>query len=274
MLDLVDYYRTVGPFMLPHIRNRPLMLGRYPEGIEAGGFYQKGITSSFPAWVTRAEVPKIEGGSLVQAVADNTADLAALAAGACVSLHSWESRTDRLALPDRIVLDLDPPREEFEVVREVAFMLRSIFEEIGLVPFVKTTGSRGAHVVAPILRRFDFTEVRLVARAMADLVVDRIPDLVTTEARKDARGTRVYLDVMRNGYGQTSVAPYSVRARPGAPVATPITWEELANPSIASRHFHLHQIRARLHRSGDPWSGMGGHARSLAPARKRLGLAT
>lgn len=273
MLDLVDYYRKVAPSMLPHVRDRPLMLGRYPEGIDAGGFYQKAIPSSFPGWVTRTKVPKIEGGSLVQAVADNAADLGALAAGACVSLHSWGSRTDRLSFPDRIVLDLDPPREQFDVVREVAFMLRAIFEEIGLVPFVKTTGSRGAHVVAPILRRFDFTEVRLVARAMADLVVDRIPNLATTEARKDARGTRVYLDVMRNGYGQTSVAPYSVRARPGAPVATPITWEELADPAIASRHFHLREIPGRLSRSGDSWSGMGRHARSLAPARERLDLA-
>jgi len=271
-LDLVGYYQSIAPWILPHIRHRPLMLGRYPEGIDAGGFYQKRISSSLPGWTSRATVPKIEGGSLVQALADTAADLGALAAEACISLHPWGSRADRLPFPDRIVLDLDPPEVDFDAVRQVAFMVRTIFEEAGLVPFLKTTGSRGAHVVAPILRRLDFAGVRRVARAVADLIVTRLPDLATIEARKDARDARVYLDVMRNGYGQTTVAPYSVRARPGAPVATPITWEELANPTLTSRQFHLAAVPGRLSRSGDPWSGMGRHARSLTAAARRLGI--
>jgi len=273
-LDLVEYYRSVAPWMAVHVRDRPLMLGRYPEGIETNGFYQKRLPPSFPDWIARTSVPKVHGGTVTQAVGGGSADLVGLAAQACVSFHVWQSRKDRLELPDRIVLDLDPATGDFGIVRRVAVMLRSLLEEIGLVPYVKTTGSRGVHVVSPILRRLDFDQVRGIVRTVADVLEQRAPDLVTSEPRKRARKGRLYLDIMRNAYGQTAAAPYSVRALPGAPVATPLTWTELDDADMTSQYFTLGKVPGRLAAEGDPWADMHRYRRSLAAARVRLDAIT
>lgn len=268
--DLVSYYLAVAPWMLEHIRGRPLMVQRFPDGIDAGGFYQKQLGTTFPTWVARVEVPRREGGTILQAVGNDVAGLTALAAEACVSFHAWLSRSDHLEMPDRVVLDLDPPGTDFEMVRQTALTLRALLDELGLVPYVKTTGSRGLHVVAPILPRTGFDDVRAFARRLAEAAARRLPGLVTTEPRKADRGGRLYVDVMRNGYGQTAVAPYSLRARPGAPAATPIAWEELQDPALGPQTFKFADVPARLAQRGDPWAGMGQHARSLAEPRRRL----
>lgn len=266
--DLVGYYRTVAHVMVPHLQDRPLMLARFPDGIQADGFYQKEVPGYFPDWVHRATVGK-KGGELTQVVCDDEATLAYLAAQACITFHSWLSRSDKPDMPDRLVFDLDPSRDDdFPAVRSTAADLRQRLEDLGLVPFVQTTGSRGLHVVFPIERRQGFDEVRFFAHDLAAQVVSMMPDERTTEARKDKRRGRVFVDIQCNAYAQTSVAPYSVRPLPGAPVAAPLEWRELEEAAPAS--FKVAGMPARLGNRHDPWEGIGHYARPLGKAVQKF----
>jgi bifunctional non-homologous end joining protein LigD len=269
--EIVDYYRRVAPVMVPHLRGRPLMLERYPKGIAGPGFYQKDIPDSFPSFVHRVEVAK-EGGTLVHAVCDDEETLVYLANQGALTFHTWTSRVDRLHQPDMVVFDLDPPGAAggFPVVRTAARHLREMLDDLGLVPFLKTTGSRGLHVVAPIEPSGGFDEVRAFAFAVAELLVARDPGRLTTEVRKAKRGGRVFVDVLRNGYAQTLVAPYAVRARPAAPVATPLDWDELTGRRLAPDRYTVRNLFRRLGAKADPWSPMVGQTRSLDGARRRL----
>lgn len=266
--DIVEYYRRVAPVMVRHLRGRPLMLERYPEGIAGPSFYQKEASAHFPAWVHRVEVPK-EGGTVTHVVCDDEETLVYLANQGCLTFHAWLSRADRIHHPDQMIFDLDPPPGAFDTVRAATRHLGDILEELGLVPFVKTTGSRGLHVVVPLDGRPTFDETRAFARDVAALVVAGDPGRLTTEVRKAKRGGRVFVDVLRNGYSQTAVAPYSVRARPGAPVATPLDWEEITSRLDPGR-YTIRNLFRRLGRKPDPWRDMARQARPLEPARRRL----
>jgi bifunctional non-homologous end joining protein LigD len=268
--EIVDYYRRVAPVMVPHLRGRPLMLERYPEGIGGPGFYQKDIPDYFPSFVHRVEVAK-EGGTVVHAVCDDEETLVYLANQGSLTFHTWTSRVDRLHQPDMVVFDLDPPAKGFPVVRTAARRLREVLEDLGLVPFLKTTGSRGLHVVAPLEPRADFEAVRAFAFGVAELLVAMDPGRLTTAVRKAKRGGRVFVDVLRNGYAQTAVAPYSVRARPGAPLSTPLDWDELSSGRLTPDRYTVRNLFRRLGAKPDPWSGMAGQARPLDEARRRLG---
>lgn len=269
---LADYYETVAARMLPHMRNRALVMQRFPEGIEAEGFYQKQVGGHFPPWIARVRVAvKGTGGHQDLVVCNNTATLAYLVGQACITPHLWLSRCDRLEYPDRLVLDLDPPGDDFAPVRRAALRCRELLTDLGLRAYVKTTGSRGAHVVVPLDRSAAFPAVREFARDLAALLASRHPDELTVEVRKAKRRGRLYLDVGRNAYGQTAVAPYAVRARRGAPVAMPIAWSELQDGRLNARTFDTDAVVARVSRNEtDPWAGMGRHARALAGPRRRL----
>ena len=267
--DLVDYYVAVAPAMVPHTRGRPAMLHRFPDGIRRFGFYQKDVSGHFPDWVPRVEVAK-KGGTVVHPCADDAASLAYLAGQGTVAFHVWTSRADRLDRPDQLIFDLDPSGGEWEAVVETAVVLRELLDDLGLAAYVKTTGSRGLHVVSPLRRDAGFDEVRAFARDVARVVVRLDPDRLTVEARKRDRGGRVYVDVLRNGYAQTAVAPYSVRALSGAPVAAPLDWAELDDPGFGPQRWTIADMAQRLAAGGDPWAGMSRHARSLGRPRRRL----
>jgi bifunctional non-homologous end joining protein LigD len=267
--DLIDYYRRIAPTMLPHIAGRPLSFQRYPDGIEAGGFMQKNASDYFPDWIRRARLAK-EDGNVDHVVAEDAATLVYLANQACVTLHAGLARTDRIDHPDFMVLDLDPSDDDFGKVKRAACDARALLEEVGLTSFVQTTGSRGLHVWAPLDRAAIFDEVREAASILADALVARAPDERTTAQRKAARGDRVFIDIVRNAYGQTVVAPYSVRARPEASVATPLDWDELDSPDLEPRRYTVQNMFRRLGRKPDPWAGIERHARKLAPAREKL----
>lgn len=268
--DLMDYYDAVAEPMLPWLRERPLVLQRFPDGIRAQGFYQKQAAEHFPGWVSTVRVEKTGGEKQDLVVCDKKATLVYLANLGCVTLHPWLCRKDRLEYPDQLVVDLDPPQEgEFSVVRSAARACRALFDELGLPAFVKTTGSKGLHVVVPLDRRADFDSVRAFARDAMTLLAARQPDALTTEIRKNKRKGRVFLDVARNAYAQTAVAPYSVRPLPGAPVATPIAWEELGR--VEARSFTLKNLFRRLSRlDDDPWKDLKRRASGLTRARRRL----
>ncbi|WP_234388800.1 MULTISPECIES: non-homologous end-joining DNA ligase [Streptomyces] len=265
--DLADYYRAVAAHMLPHLRGRPLMLERHPDGLDGPAFMQKNTPDSAPDGINRVEVPK-QGGTVLHTVCDDAATLIHLADQACVTLHRWLSRAGQLDRPDRLVFDLDPAGDSFAPVREAAWLLADLLDRLRLPSALMTTGSRGVHVIVPLDGRHDFDEVRAFAHDVADTLAAAHPDRLTTAVRKQDRGDRLYLDVRRNGYAQTAVAPFSVRARPGAPVAVPVAWDQLDDPDFGPRRW---TIADAVEQAGtEPWSGVLGRARALGPARRRL----
>ncbi|MGA3154553.1 MAG: non-homologous end-joining DNA ligase [Streptosporangiaceae bacterium] len=273
--ELVEYYRVVASRMLPYLRSRPLVLARYPDGITGERFFQKNIPDYFPAWISRAEVAK-QDGVVQHVIGDKAATLVYLANQGCIELHVFLSRVGRIDHPDQIVFDLDPPGPgRFGDVRIAALHLRALLEgELGLATFVKSTGGSGLHIHVPLNGRADFGTARDFTRQAAALLAARYPDLVTTEQRKASRGGRIYADVMRNAYAQTVVAPYSVRARPGAPVAMPLHWDEVRDSGLEPGRFTLRAAAARLASGGqgaDPWAGMSRRRYGLATARRLLG---
>ncbi len=267
--DLVDYYQRVAGRMLPYLENRAVMLHRFPNGIEQGGFFQKQVSGYFPDYIERVTLEK-EGGSVTHPVIENAAALVYLANQGAITFHTWLSRLDKPDHPDRLIFDLDPSVRGFELVRFAARAFRDIVKEIGLVPFLMTTGSRGLHVTMPLDRSADFDTVRDFAQDLALLMAQRHPDQLTVEHQKRKRGRRLYLDTARNSYAQTAVAPYSVRARPGAPVAAPLEWKELDDPDLRSDKYNIENLYERLEKRGDPWRDMGQHARSLEEPRRQL----
>lgn len=269
--DLADHYQYAAPVLLPHLRDRPLMLLRHPDGIEAKGFVQQEIPGHFPDWIQRTTVARQRGGSITHAVANDTATLVYFAGQAIITPHPWLSRADEPDRPDRLVIDLDPATDDFGDVVAAAGALRDVLAELDLPAYLMTTGSRGVHVVVPLRRRQSFDDVRAFGRDLSRLLAGREPDRVTVEQRKANRGDRVYLDVMRNGYGQTSVPPYGVRPRPGAPFATPLDWSELGRPGSQPDRWRVGDLPRRLDEcGGDPWSGIGRHAVALTKARHHL----
>jgi bifunctional non-homologous end joining protein LigD len=267
--DLIDYYRKIARTMLPHIAGRPLSLERYPDGVEGGGFMQKNASDYFPDWIRRARVAK-EDGSVSHVVAADAATLVYLANQACVTLHAGLARTDRIDHPDFMVFDFDPSDDDFGKVKRAARDARALLAEVGLTSFVQTTGSRGLHVWVPLDRAAPFDEVREIASNLADALVARAPDDRTTAQRKANRGDRVFIDVARNAYGQTVVAPYSVRARPEAPVATPLHWDELDSPDLEPRRYTVQNMFRRLGQRPDPWAEIEKHAQKFTRAREKL----
>jgi bifunctional non-homologous end joining protein LigD len=267
--DLVDYYEAVADVVVPHVKDRPLTLWRYPRGIDEQGFVQQDFAATLPDWMGSAEVAK-ESGTVVHPVADRREALIWLANQNCITPHAWLSRRDRLDEPDLIVFDLDPSTSDFAPVRAAARTCADVLADLGLAPYLKTTGSRGLHVVVPIARGNDFDAVRQFARDVAVVVASDDPAHRTVEQRKNKRGERIYLDVMRNGYAQTAVAAYGVRAGRGAPVATPLEWDELNNRSLRPDGFTIRDVPKRIAEQGDPWADLRRHARSLSRPMQRL----
>ncbi len=252
--DLVNYYRRIANIMLPHLRERPLSLHRFPEGIAESGFYQKEAAAYFPDWIERVMVPvESEGKPQPQVICNDAATLVYLANQGCITLHPWLSRSNKLRQPDRLIFDLDPPGGGFEVVLEAARVLRTALDEVGLIPFVMTTGSQGLHVTVPLDGRSDFDAVRDFARQLAGQLAEEQPEKFTIETRKEKRDDRIFLDYLRNAYAQTAVAPYAVRPLPGAPVATPLDWDELEDPGLNSQSYNTSNIFRRLGQKEDPW---------------------
>jgi bifunctional non-homologous end joining protein LigD len=268
--DLIAYYRAIAPVMLPHTRDRPIVMHRYPDGIGAPGFYHKATPAYFPSWIRTVTVRK-EGGQVRHVLANDGATLAYLANQACITPHTWLSRRDALRSPDQLIIDLDPPSPQgFRGACEAATALRTLLGELQLPCFVKTTGSRGLHVLVPLDATATYARTHAFARDLARLLAHRYPDRLTTQVRKRERSERLYLDTGRNAYAQTAVPAYAVRARPGAPVATPLDWSELEDPKLDARRYHIRNIMKRLARKRDPWRALARAACSLGAARTRL----
>ena len=263
--ELAAYYETVAPVLLPYLCGRPVTMERFPSGIGKKGFWQKNVAKGFPDWLERVEVPKRDGSVLYPVIRD-TRGLLWLANQNCITPHVWPSRLPQLLRPDLCVFDLDPSREEPDVLRRVVLALRALLQELKLESWVKTSGSKGFHVVVPLDGKTGFRDVERFAHRVGALLVERDPEHLTQEFAKADRGGRILVDTGRNGHGATFAAAYAVRARPGAPVSAPCTWEEIESGEALPRTFTLRAMAARLARVGDPWSSMAGRACSLRGA--------
>lgn len=265
--DLAEYYAAVAEVMLPYLKDRPINMQRFPDGIGGMSFYEKKVPSHFPDFVSTVEVHTADGQQR-QVIVSDARSLVYLAQQACLTPHTWLSRSDDLERPDQLIFDLDPTVEDLKRVRRATRLVGELLDDLGLTSFLKTTGSRGYHVLVPLRRAKDFDDVRRFARDVAEVLVERHPELLTLEARKDKRGDRVLVDVQRNGYGQTAVPAYAVRARPGAPVSTPIAWDELSR--VRPDQFTVRTVGRRLTRTNDPWREVGRTRQGLAEPARRL----
>jgi bifunctional non-homologous end joining protein LigD len=268
--ELAAYYEAIAPVMLPHLRRRPITMERFHRGIGAPGFFQKDVVKGFPEWLKRVEVPK-HGGTVHHPIANDTRSLLWLANQNSVTIHVWPSRTPNLYNPDVCVFDLDPATEDDpDVLRAAALNLRDLLTELGLPSWIKTSGSKGFHIVVPLDGKSDFGTVARFAHHVGSILVQRDPDHLTQEFSKVDRGGRILVDTGRNGYSATFAAAYTVRARSGAPVSAPCTWEEVERGEVHPKSFTLRTMGQRVAEVGDLWFELLRKKRSLRGPLERL----
>jgi bifunctional non-homologous end joining protein LigD len=268
--ELAAYYEAIAPVMLPHLRRRPITMERYHRGIDSPGFFQKDVSKGFPEWLKRVEVPK-HGGTVHHPLANDKRSLLWLANQNSITIHVWPSRAPNLYNPDICVFDLDPAGDdEPDLLRAAALNLRDLLSELGLPSWIKTTGSKGFHIVVPLDGKSDFGEVARFAHHVGRVLVQRDPDHMTQEFLKVDRGGRILVDTGRNGYSATYAATYTVRAKPGAPVSAPCTWEEVERGEVHPKSFTLRTMAERVESVGDLWADMLRRKRSLRQAIAKL----
>ncbi len=270
---LARYYDEVSEWLLPEVRQRPLALVRCPEGPGEGCFYQKHIGPAWPAQIERVTIPESTGEG-VYAVANSAGAVVGLVQRGVIELHVWGATTRDLAKPDRMVFDLDPdPAVPWREVMAAAREVRAGLEDLGLESFVKTSGGKGLHVMVPLAARHEWDEVKSFSRAFAESLAVEGPDRFTAKMAKRERARRIFVDYLRNAPGSTTIAAYSVRARAGAPVSTPLHWDELGGRMKPSS-FHAGNIVRRLQGlRSDPWKTFRRSPQTLTAAMKRkLGI--
>ena len=270
--ELAAYYEAIAPIMLPHIRRRPITMERYPAGIGTKGFWQKDVSKGFPAWLERIEVPKKDG-TVHHPLVTDTRSLLWVTNQNTITQHVWTSRAPDLYYPDVCVFDLDPSEDDPDELRAAALVLRDLLTELGLPSWVKTSGSKGFHILVSLDGNAPTGDVARFAHAVGRLLVKRDPLHLTQEFHKADRGGRILVDTGRNGYSATFAAAYAVRAKPGAPVSAPCAWEELERGEVGPRTFTLRTMAARIAEVGDLWKDIGNgksEVQSLKSALSRI----
>jgi bifunctional non-homologous end joining protein LigD len=262
--ELAAYYEAVAALIVPYVKGRPITMERFPAGIDKKGFIQKDVSKGFPAWLERVEVPKKDGTVHYPLVTD-TRSLLWVVNQNTITPHVWISRAPKLDAPDVCVFDLDPTEDENPaVLRAAALALRDLLEQdLGLPSWIKTSGSKGFHIVVPLDGKADMGTVAHFTHAVGTLLVSRDPKHLTQEFHKKDRGGRILVDTGRNGFSATHAAAYAVRPKPGAPVSAPCTWEEIESGSVAPQTFTLRTMPARIEAVGDLWSELRKRGRSL-----------
>ncbi|HEY4424536.1 MAG TPA: non-homologous end-joining DNA ligase [Pyrinomonadaceae bacterium] len=269
--ELASYYEAIAPVMLPHLRRRPITMERFHRGIGAPGFFQKDVVKGFPEWLERVEVPK-HGGTVHHPIANDVRSLLWLANQNSITIHVWPSRTPNLYNPDICIFDLDPANEDdMDTLRAAALQVRGLLDDLGLPSWIKTSGSKGFHIAVPLDGKSDFGEVARFAHTVGRVLVSRDPHHLTQEFHKVDRAGRILVDTGRNGYSATYAATYTVRAKPGAPVSAPCTWEEIERGEVGPKTFTLRAMAQRIATVGDLWSDMLKKKKSLTRALERLG---
>ncbi len=267
--DLVEYYEKIASYMIPHIKHHPVTMHRFPGGIKGELFYQKDIPPYFPEYVAIQPVKRESGGIVDYALINNKAALVYLGNYVCVP-HIWLSKEPKLNYPDRMIFDFDPsPGVSFASIKWAAKKMKELLESLKLPVFVMSTGSRGLHVVVPLKQRDTFDEVRAFAQSVGSYLVEKFPAKLTLDVRKNKRGKRIFIDTLRNAWGATAVAPYAVRAREGAPIAVPLSWQELSRLKTPQA-YTLKNIFQRLIRTKDLWKDFSKKSATLQTAKRLL----
>jgi bifunctional non-homologous end joining protein LigD len=268
--ELAAYYESIAPLMLPHISRRPLTMERYPAGIGKKGFWQKDVSKGFPEWLERVEVPKKDG-TVHHPLITDTRSLLWMTNQNTITPHVWVTRAPKLYYPDVCVFDLDPPDGiDATVLRAAALALRDLLNELGLPSWVKTSGSKGFHIVVALTGKMKTDRVARFVDDVGTALVARDPEHLTREFSKADRGGRILVDTGRNGYSATFAAAYAVRAKDGAPVSAPCTWEEVERGTVEPRSFTLRTMSARVAAVGDLWADMYAERSNLSAAVKKL----
>lgn len=267
--EMAAYYEIIAPVLLPHIRNRPVTMERFHRGIDEAGFFQKSIAKGAPDWLPIAEVPK-KGGTVKHPLINDERALLWLANQNCITPHVWTSRVPNLLHPDICVFDLDPLQEDARALRGAALALRDLLAELGLTSWIKTTGSKGFHIAVPLDGTSDAGQVSRFSHVVGRLLVERHPKELTQEFNKVDRDGRIYVDTGRNHPPATFAVAYAVRARPGAPISAPCTWEEVEQGKVSPVMFTLRSMARRVESVGDLWAGVLRDRVSLRPAVRKL----
>ena len=267
--ELAAYYEAIAPVMLPYLRGRPLTLERYPAGIGKQGFWQKDVSKGFPDWLERVDVPKKEG-IVHHPIVTDARSLLWTANQNTITHHVWTSRVPDLKHPDICVFDLDPSTDDVASVRAAAIGLRDLLEELALPSWIKTTGSKGFHIVVPLDGKTPMGQAARFVDAVGKLFVSLAPDSLTQEFNKVDRRGRIYVDTGRNGYHSTFAAAYTVRAKRGAPVSAPCTWKEVEGGTVDPGTFTMRNILDRVAKVGDIWDGMQKRGKSLKRPLEKL----
>jgi bifunctional non-homologous end joining protein LigD len=270
--DLFEYYRAVAPALVPHLRDRPFTMKRYPHGITGEVFFQKQAPKHIPSWIPTRQFrtwPREGGSRLVDfALVNTTEAVLFMIQNNCIDMNAWYSRVDKPQRPDFVLFDLDPPDDGFELAIEVAHLIRELLDQLGLPGYVKTSGADGIHVVAPITRRSTFEQTYAFAESASRLLEQRHPGKVTTEWLKKKR-SGVLVDHRQNGWGKTIASVYSVRPKPGAPVSTPLQWGELTT-AVRPRDYTMSVALERIRKHGDLFEPVLARPMPLAPAARAL----
>jgi bifunctional non-homologous end joining protein LigD len=262
--------------MLAHLRDRPLTLLRCPNGWNEECFYQKKAEDGVNAAISRVEIANSDGSTALYMMADSVPAIVALLQMGVLEIHPWGSRAPNLGFPDRIIFDLDPDDAvAWEELRQAALIVKTLLENIGLAPFLKTTGGKGLHVVVPLEPVVGWEHVKGFTKAVAEFLERTFPDRFTSKLLKISRRGKIFIDYLRNSEGATAVAAYSTRARANAPVSTPVAWSELPR-DLRFDHFNIDNVPRRLAKSkADPWRHIAEAAVPLSPAAMaRVGFKT
>lgn len=251
-LDLISYFDSISEYILPYLKDRPLSLKRFPDGISGEHFFQKNIAEYKLPWMkTRKIKSETDNETVEYLICNDKATLIYLANLAAIEIHPWLSRTQNLSKPDWLLLDLDPEDTSFDKVVEVAKKAKKILDRLKIEAFIKTSGVRGLHILIPTAAKYDYGQVRTFAEILARMIHKEIPAFTSVERLPEKRRKKVYLDYLQNSLGQTMIAPYCTRAVDHATISTPLKWEEL-DQKIYPKDFTIKTIKSRLNKIKDP----------------------
>ncbi|OZV69798.1 non-homologous end-joining DNA ligase [Winogradskyella aurantia] len=268
--NVLEYYYTISDYILPYLKDRPLTMQRFPNGIDKEGFFQKHIPDYFPDWIPTVKVKK-QGGSVNHVLCNSKDVLSYLVSQYALTFHVTLSRIDKIEYPDKLIFDLDPPKDDFKLAIKAAKAVRNLLEnELELKAFLMTTGSRGLHIAVPLKADESFDTMHEFSRLVSHYICSNSPNEFTTAVRKDKRKGRLFIDYIRNSYGQTSVAPFSIRAIENAPVATLLSWDELDNRALTAQTYTIDNIVDRLEKKTNPWEDFEQNAKSTDSAMHKI----
>ena len=268
--DVILYYEKIADYMLPYMQHRPLTMQRFPKGINEVGFFQKNASEYFPDWIETVKIKK-EGGWVNHVVCNSKETLRYLVNQYLLTFHVTLSKVEKIEYPDKLVFDLDPPKGNFELAIKAAKALHHLLKEkLELKTYLMTSGSEGLHIAIPLKANKTFDDVHEFAKMAATYICNINPKYFTTAKRKEKRKGRLYIDVIRNSYAQTSVAPFSIRAIEKAPVATPLDWNELDDSALNAQAYTIHTIFKRLETKNNPWVGFEENVKNISYAQKLL----